>query len=52
MELSSKTDVTSACAALNAHSACVVSMNQHLECLKGSDTDDQSINIFPIFDRG
>ena len=48
MELSSKTDCTSACAALNAQSACVVLMNQHLKCLKQANSEDQSISFLSL----
>ena len=48
MELSSKTDCTSACAALNSHSACIVSMNQHLECFKQANSEDQSISFLSL----
>tara|TARA_B100000900_G_C20372957_1_gene631186 strand:- start:404 stop:745 length:342 start_codon:yes stop_codon:yes gene_type:complete len=48
MEHSSKSDCTSACAALTAHSACVSAMNQHLNCLKQADSDDQSISFLSL----
>ena len=48
MELSTGSDCASACAALNAHSACVSAMNQHLDCLKQADSDDQSISFLSL----
>ena len=48
MELSTGSDCASACAALTAHSACVVSMNKHLDCLKQANSEDQSISFLSL----